>query len=653
MEVKNCITTTSCPCSATAIGSNFTGDEKAVSRNEQGSDDNAKTECEFVYCGTGLQTAATDDSKDRPKDTKDMEIEMNEDGCCTVKVAVPQLIRNRRRDSRSCQENSEAGEHSLSIQLKSRELDNNKENEVIEKCERERDFVISMNQIGISCQQVDTGYQEIERGSEEKRGSSEMNVEPIQILNLPEEPTVRHVYHIKTQKDCNPTHKGEMETSFYYSGLGILTDQREGTIQDGVICSMAKSKSAQFSLEKDFGKPIEMDNIKGNDNASPGMSREKEQKSELNFFVDSSRELYLSKYPKKKVTLKMTKKVEEFNKTMIDEDDFLIGPSGITMNSKNALESNLKVKSDIETASIEVTPADYSRRRSKIESFGAKSKQFKSIGQCEFCALHLEKVLKGDFLRPQNEDKSNIRTRSSEIVTYDQQMRREKFYLYPQRSVGDVIYQDVYNEERNEHRPRNSVHTIMIGGSSKSKQYFQTYSSEYVPASRSIDVPDLPPIFNPSRRRTIEDLKNFSITIPVRIKKQPSQDSAGQKSLTTGRELRYSVSQKHSASSTRIKSKTRDRNSSIHRREGHPNSGVGRKRKATLSTRELPAGTYTSPEDPAALDLLLMESKPANYLWLALCTTIFFNPIFGIVALILSSKFLHLLHFSQHLNFTF
>ena len=636
MELKKETNITTSICTATAIGSNFTGDEKAASKREHGSNDSVKTEREFACCGTGLQTAATDDIEDNPEETKDMEIEMNEDGCCTVKVAVPQLIRGTGKDSRNRHENNEAREHSLNTQLKPEDLDSNKENESVGKYKRDQNFVVSVKQSSISIQQRDTDHQEKERERDEKGGRSEMCVDPLPILNLPEEPTVRHVHQIQNQKDFSPNRKGEMETSFYYTDSGIQTDQREGTIQDGVTSGIAKCNSATFSFEEDLGKPTKMNDIKGRENVSPDMTKEKEKKSMVNDRVDSSRGPCLSKYPKKKVTLKMTKKVEEFNKTMIDEDDFPLEPSGTARNLKNEPDSNSKIGNDRDSTSIEVPPADYSRRRSKIESFGAKSKQFKSIGQCEFCALHLEKVLRGDFPRYQNIDSRKIRARSSEIDTSDQQMRREKFYHHPQRSVGDVIYQEIYNEERKEQRPQNSIHTIMVSGSSRSKQYFQTYSNEFVPTSRSIDVPDLPPSFNPSRRRTIEELKNFSITIPVQIKKQPSQDSGGRQALNTGRELEHS--QKHIVYGTRVKSNSRDRNSSIHGRERRHNSSVDRSRKATLSTRDLPAGTYTSPEDPAALDILLMESKPANYLWLALCTTIFFNPIFGIVALILSSK---------------
>lgn len=35
----------------------------------------------------------------------------------------------------------------------------------------------------------------------------------------------------------------------------------------------------------------------------------------------------------------------------------------------------------------------------------------------------------------------------------------------------------------------------------------------------------------------------------------------------------------------------------------------------------------------------VLETKPPNYMWLALCTTVFFNPLSGIIALVLASKY--------------
>jgi hypothetical protein len=38
-------------------------------------------------------------------------------------------------------------------------------------------------------------------------------------------------------------------------------------------------------------------------------------------------------------------------------------------------------------------------------------------------------------------------------------------------------------------------------------------------------------------------------------------------------------------------------------------------------------------------DTPVLESKPPNYLWLALFTTIFFNPLTGIIAMVMASKY--------------
>lgn len=38
-------------------------------------------------------------------------------------------------------------------------------------------------------------------------------------------------------------------------------------------------------------------------------------------------------------------------------------------------------------------------------------------------------------------------------------------------------------------------------------------------------------------------------------------------------------------------------------------------------------------------DTPVLESKPSNYLWLALFTTIFCNPLTGIVAMVIASKY--------------
>ncbi|XP_046370054.1 uncharacterized protein LOC124144610 [Haliotis rufescens] len=34
----------------------------------------------------------------------------------------------------------------------------------------------------------------------------------------------------------------------------------------------------------------------------------------------------------------------------------------------------------------------------------------------------------------------------------------------------------------------------------------------------------------------------------------------------------------------------------------------------------------------------VLETKPPNYMWLALCTTVFFNPLSGIIALVLAMQ---------------
>lgn len=38
-------------------------------------------------------------------------------------------------------------------------------------------------------------------------------------------------------------------------------------------------------------------------------------------------------------------------------------------------------------------------------------------------------------------------------------------------------------------------------------------------------------------------------------------------------------------------------------------------------------------------DTPVLESRPPSHMWLAICTTIFFNPLIGIIALVLASKY--------------
>ena len=41
-------------------------------------------------------------------------------------------------------------------------------------------------------------------------------------------------------------------------------------------------------------------------------------------------------------------------------------------------------------------------------------------------------------------------------------------------------------------------------------------------------------------------------------------------------------------------------------------------------------------------DTPVLESRPPSYMWLAICTTIFFNPLTGIIAMVIACKYISL-----------
>ncbi|XP_067670709.1 uncharacterized protein [Haliotis asinina] len=57
-------------------------------------------------------------------------------------------------------------------------------------------------------------------------------------------------------------------------------------------------------------------------------------------------------------------------------------------------------------------------------------------------------------------------------------------------------------------------------------------------------------------------------------------------------------------------------------------------------TDPLRSGNAIDGEDKSSdiYNIPVLETKPPNYMWLALCTTVFFNPLAGIIALVLAMQ---------------
>lgn len=124
---------------------------------------------------------------------------------------------------------------------------------------------------------------------------------------------------------------------------------------------------------------------------------------------------------------------------------------------------------------------------------------------------------------------------------------------------------------------------------------------------------------------------------------------------STNLELRQSSSSKQT--STRSAPKPQRQESSTSNRKNSDSSAkssIKRGLPSTASVRSgLEAGQTTrngkdyydearravENQNRETFDTPVLESKPSNYLWLALFTTIFFNPLTGIVAMVMASKY--------------
>lgn len=352
-----------------------------------------------------------------------------------------------------------------------------------------------------------------------------------------------------------------------------------------------------------------------------------------------------NKQPRKKVMLQMTKKAEEFSKTMVEEDEYLISPQqdskSISKVSQEISEKAIKQSNEIKP----ISAADFQLRRTKVESFGAKSKRYKSIGQCEFCAMHLEKILKTE-----QEGHKRTSMKYSDPIENRMNPSRHTIDFTNNRRIEDIPTRKSYSEEKANYYSKVSPTLAEVRPVPKSRNRIQFYSNDegadktvYRGTCRAVDISDTVILSNRNRERTIEEFKTFSAAIPVRITKMPSTDSNERVSIARSKDKVHHTTSRRDSQGVKPKHHPEHKErSSIGKAEIQSHTETinveDKLHSARVLTHDLPAGIYTSPSDPPGIDNLLLEAKPSNYLWLALCTTIFFNPVFGIVALILSSK---------------
>ncbi|CAI9726217.1 XP_029639189.1uncharacterized protein LOC115214217 isoform X1 [Octopus vulgaris] len=352
-----------------------------------------------------------------------------------------------------------------------------------------------------------------------------------------------------------------------------------------------------------------------------------------------------NKQPRKKVMLQMTKKAEEFSKTMVEEDDYFISPQqdskSICKVSPETSEKTIKKSNAIKP----ISAADFQLRRTKVESFGAKSKRYKSIGQCEFCAMHLEKILKTE---QENHKKTSMKY--SDPIENRMNPSRHTIDFTNNRRIEDIPTRKSYSEEKANYYSKVNPTLAEVRPVPKSRNRIHFYSNDegadktvYRGTCRAVEIPDTFIHSNRNRERTIEEFKTFSAAIPVRITKMPSTDSSERVSVARSKDKVHHTAPRRDSQGAKPKHypEHRERYSIGKAEIQSPTETINVEEKshsARVLTHDLPAGTYTSPSDPSGIDNLLLEAKPSNYLWLALCTTIFFNPVFGIVALILSMQ---------------
>ncbi|XP_046574070.1 uncharacterized protein LOC124282144 [Haliotis rubra] len=70
------------------------------------------------------------------------------------------------------------------------------------------------------------------------------------------------------------------------------------------------------------------------------------------------------------------------------------------------------------------------------------------------------------------------------------------------------------------------------------------------------------------------------------------------------------------------------------------NGGVFSEVELAGETDPLRSGNVVEGEEKSSdiYNIPVLETKPPNYMWLALCTTVFFNPLAGIIALVLAMQ---------------
>ncbi|KAL3876340.1 hypothetical protein ACJMK2_034201 [Sinanodonta woodiana] len=99
-------------------------------------------------------------------------------------------------------------------------------------------------------------------------------------------------------------------------------------------------------------------------------------------------------------------------------------------------------------------------------------------------------------------------------------------------------------------------------------------------------------------------------------------------------------------------SQRRDVSKSVSMKEKRSNSMPEKTRRSSSTTYSRTV-SFTKFRADLSLDSLsllnrekfdtpILETRPESYMWLAICTTLFFNPVLGIIALVTSSKYMYM-----------